>query len=208
MSTSPASQRLPAAERREALIEAALRVFSSGSYTGATTADIAREAGVSEPILYRHFACKRDLYFACLDETWKRFRDAFDAKIAELGDENAAAAVGISLIGMRAQKVLPPNLWVQAITEAGEDPEIRRYLRKHLRELHGFIELALERGKAAGGIPAERDSEAEAWLFIAGGLLLSVADRLGGLIDHDDLRRIARARHTWLTGRELPLKMS
>ena len=48
--------RLPAAERRQAIVEAAMTVFSTGSYSGATTADIAREAGVSEPILYRHFA--------------------------------------------------------------------------------------------------------------------------------------------------------
>ena len=44
-----------------------MMVFSTGSYSGATTAEIAREAGVSEPILYRHFASKRELYFACLD---------------------------------------------------------------------------------------------------------------------------------------------
>jgi AcrR family transcriptional regulator len=202
--TPTPAQRLPAAERRRALIEAALRVFSSGSYAGATTAEIAREARVSEPILYRHFASKLDLYLACLDATWERFRETYEAKIAELGEENAAAAVGISLIGMRAHKVLPSNLWVQALTEAGEEPEIRRYLRKHVRELHAFIRAALERAQAAGGIPRERDADAEAWIFIAGGLLLSVADRLGGLIEPDDLRRIARARHLWLTGRDVP----
>ena len=48
-----------------------MTVFSTGSYSGATTAEIAREAGVSEPILYRHFASKRELYFACLDEAWR-----------------------------------------------------------------------------------------------------------------------------------------
>ena len=56
-----ASRRLPAAERRRAIVRAALRVFSSTSYAGATTAEIAREAGVSEPVLYRHFASKRAL---------------------------------------------------------------------------------------------------------------------------------------------------
>jgi AcrR family transcriptional regulator len=54
--------RLPAAKRRLALIETALKVFSDGSYRGTTTAEIARAAGVSEPILYRHIASKRDLY--------------------------------------------------------------------------------------------------------------------------------------------------
>ena len=59
-----ASRRLPAAERRRAIVRAALRVFSSTSFAGATTAEIAREAGVSEPVLYRHFADKAELYLA------------------------------------------------------------------------------------------------------------------------------------------------
>ena len=64
--------RLPAAERRLAIIQTALRVFTEGSYRGTTTAEIARAAGVSEPILYRHFASKRDLYLAALDYVWAR----------------------------------------------------------------------------------------------------------------------------------------
>src|SRR5207248_11180252 len=57
--------RLAAEERRALLLETACHVFSRGSYRGVTTAEIAREAGVTEPVLYRHFASKRELYFAC-----------------------------------------------------------------------------------------------------------------------------------------------
>ena len=53
------------------MLDAACRVFFESSYRGATTAEIAREAGISEPILYRHFGSKRDLYLACLDEAWR-----------------------------------------------------------------------------------------------------------------------------------------
>ena len=67
-------QRLTAEARRQAVLDTACRVFSRSSYRGATTAEIAREAGISEPILYRHFGSKRDLYLACLDEAWASFR--------------------------------------------------------------------------------------------------------------------------------------
>ena len=60
--------KLPAAERRRAVVKAAARVFAEGSYRGTTTAEIARAVGCSEPILYRHFPSKRDLFFACVDE--------------------------------------------------------------------------------------------------------------------------------------------
>jgi AcrR family transcriptional regulator len=197
-----AAERLPAAERRQALVDAAMRVFSTGSYAGATTADIAREAGVSEPILYRHFASKRELYIACLDEVWRRTREQFDANLARLGDRESVKALGMTLFGMQRARVLPTNLWIQALTEAGEDAEIRRYLRRHVKELHDFIADAIRRGQEAGGVEDDRDPDAEAWVFVAGGLLLSVADRLGGVLDHETFLAIARARHRWLTGRE------
>ena len=70
-----AKPRLTADARRQAVLDTACRVFSRSSYRGATTAEIAREAGISEPILYRHFGSKRDLYLACLDEAWRSFRE-------------------------------------------------------------------------------------------------------------------------------------
>lgn len=200
--TASSAQRLPASERRQALIEAALRVFSTGSYAGATTAEIAREAGVSEPILYRHFESKRDLYVACLDEVWRRTQEQFAANLERLGPREAIKAIGMTLFGMQRQRILPTNLWIQALTEAGEDAEIRKYLRRHVRDLHDFIESAIRAGQDAGGVIDERDAEAEAWIFVAGGLLLSVADRLGTVLDHETFMKIARSRHRWLTGRE------
>ena len=81
--TPTTSTRLPAAQRRQALIATALRVFSEGSYRGTTTAEIAREAGVSEPILYRHFDSKRELYLACIDESWRRLRTVWEDAVAD-----------------------------------------------------------------------------------------------------------------------------
>lgn len=190
--------RLAAPERRSAIVEAALRVFSSGSYSGATTAEIAREAGVSEPILYRHFSSKRALYFACLDEAWQRLRDKMEAEAAQLGPVEAWRSMGPAT--MRELKATMPSLWMQAITEAGEDPEIRRYVRRHMRGVHDFVADALRRAQEAGGIPADRDPDAEAWIFVAGSLLVSVADRLGGLLGREDFAAIKAQRRRWLSG--------
>ncbi|MDQ2909540.1 MAG: TetR/AcrR family transcriptional regulator, partial [Actinomycetota bacterium] len=63
---SEARTRLSAKDRRAAVVETACRVFAKSSYHGSTTAQIARETGVTEPVLYRHFASKRELYLACL----------------------------------------------------------------------------------------------------------------------------------------------
>lgn len=196
--SSATGTRLPAPERRVAIVEAALRVFSEGSYAGATTAGIAREARISEPILYRHFASKRDLYFACLDEAWRRIRERIEAEIEAHGAAEGWKAIGPAT--MREMKVLLPSLWMQAITEAGEDAEIRRFVRTHMRQVHDFFADVLRKVQAEGGVHADRNPDAEAWIFVAGSLLVTVADRLGGLLSPEDFDAIKSERLRWLTG--------
>ncbi len=191
--------RLAASERRAALIDAALRVFAAGSYSGATTADIARAAGVSEPILYRHFASKRDLYFACIEETWAQLREAVEELVAQEDPSEWPLAVGKAVRGLR-ERCLPTHIWIQALSEAGEDPEVRRFLRRHFRDVHGFFADLLRRAQAAGGIPAERDPDAEAWIGLGIGLLRSVQDRLGGVVAEEDFAAISESRRAWLGG--------
>jgi AcrR family transcriptional regulator len=194
--THKAARRLPAEERRKAIVVAALRVFVSTSYAGATTADIAREAGVTEPVLYRHFASKRDLWLACLDVAWGETRAMLEEKIALFAGKRRTTA------GTESpwRSATMPNLWLQGLTEAGEDPVVRRAIRKHMREVHDVVAESLRRGQEAGVIPHDRDADAEAWVFIAGGLLRSVADRLGGVLTAADLEAISHARVRWLTG--------
>jgi len=201
-------RRLPAEERRRTIVQAALRVFSSGSYAGSTTAEIAREAGVSEPVLYRHFESKRDLWAACLDAAWDEFRAGFDGVVDELlaagGDTEGRGVLAGGLLVppsvARWKKALMPNLWIQGITEAGEDREIRRHVARHMRVAHDHVAAALRHGQELGVVPADRDPEVEAWVMIAGGLLRSVADRVGGLLDDDDLAAIQHERMRWLLG--------
>jgi AcrR family transcriptional regulator len=202
-------RRLTADERRRTLVQAALRVFSSGSYAGSTTAEIAREAGVSEPLLYRHFPSKRDLWAACLDAAWEEFREAFDRAaddlLASRRNENGHEATGPVRSGLllpaspaRWKKAMMPNLWIQGITEAGEDKEIRKHVARHMRAVHDHVAAAIRRGQGAGLIPADRNADAEAWVMIAGALLRSVADRVGGLLDDGDLAAIQHERMRWL----------
>lgn len=61
-----ANIRIPAVERRSQIVAAARRVFSRHGYDGAKTLQIAREAHVSEALLYRHFQSKLALYRAVL----------------------------------------------------------------------------------------------------------------------------------------------
>jgi AcrR family transcriptional regulator len=60
-------RRMRAPERREQLLAVARKVFASGGYQTVTMDDVARQAGVTKPILYDHFPSKRDLYRGLLE---------------------------------------------------------------------------------------------------------------------------------------------
>ena len=190
-------QRLSAVERRAAVLDSACGAFSAASYRGATTAEIAEAAGISEPILYRHFGSKRDLFLACLDETWSRFRLASEEAMAE-DPEGCLGRIADSYMASRA-RVRLVDLWVQALTVAPEDPTIARALKKQIREVHDFFAELIRGAQERGQVKADRDPVAEAWIFVAGGLLVTFDHRLGGILG-DDLARVRAERRRWMLG--------
>jgi AcrR family transcriptional regulator len=195
-----AAPRMAAADRRRHLVETALRLFAEGSYHGTTTAEIARAAGVSEPILYRHFASKRDLYLAALEHVWARTRETWEQALDEASDACAAIeAIGKGHVSVRSPKLQLAELWVQALGEASEDPELKRHLRSHMREVHDFVANLIRRGQEQGAIAEEPDPDSEAWIMLAGGILGMVGRRVG-LLDDKELAAIRAARLEWLRG--------
>ncbi len=192
--TAPVKPRLSAADRRQAVLETAGRVFSQSSYRGATTAEIAREAGITEPILYRHFGSKRDLYLACLDEAWRNLRSLAEQAIAD-APETCLGAVADAYMSKQA-KIRLVDLWIRALNEC-DDPVVAAALRAQVREVHDFFADMIRDGQARGVVHADRDPVAEAWMFVAGGLLATIDHRLGGLLG-DDLAAVRTQRRRWL----------
>ena len=177
------------------MLEAACRVFHDSSYRGATTAEITREAGITEPILYRHFGSKRDLYLACLDEAWRSFRELAESALAD-DPGGCLGAVSNAYIAKRS-KVRIIDLWIQGLAEASADPVIAKAVRAQIREVHAFFADVIRRGQEAGVIHPDRDAVAESWLFVAGGLLATIDHRLGGLLG-GDLDRVRASRRAWM----------
>jgi AcrR family transcriptional regulator len=65
-------RRMPRAERREQILDAATRAFARGGFTVTGLEEVATEAGISRVILYRHFASKTEMYQAVLDRACVR----------------------------------------------------------------------------------------------------------------------------------------
>jgi AcrR family transcriptional regulator len=69
-------KRLPASERKELILDAALRTFVEYGYHGAIMDTIAERANVTKPILYRHFPSKMDLLQAILERSGDELRSS------------------------------------------------------------------------------------------------------------------------------------
>lgn len=97
-------RRLPRAERREQILDAATRAFARRGFVATGLDDIAAEAGVTHVILYRHFASKGDLYRAVLDRACLRLADTVglenydDGTVSELLRAAAADPDGFRLL--------------------------------------------------------------------------------------------------------------
>lgn len=59
--------RMSSTERRSSIVQAAIGLFAQTGFRGTTTKQLAQAIGVSEPVLYMHFATKRDLYTAIIE---------------------------------------------------------------------------------------------------------------------------------------------
>jgi AcrR family transcriptional regulator len=184
--------RMPAEERREQILDAAEVAFSTRGYRDVGTAEVAAQAGVSEPTLYRYFASKRDLYLAMLE----RNADRLLATWREIAAASADAMTGLGEIGRWYFEQLQKNptpflLRARSLLEVAADEKLVNHSRRNFWATFDFIQSLYERARVAGQVPRDTDARAQAWLFMAVGGLLDQFLLMGleGL-DGAELRRM------------------
>jgi AcrR family transcriptional regulator len=87
--------RLPAAERRQQLLEIAMQEFSEHGYQGTAMNAIADAAGVTKPVLYQHFGSKRELFSELLRDIGDRLRDQVGKATAEADGPRQQVELGM-----------------------------------------------------------------------------------------------------------------
>ena len=82
-------QRVPAAERRDALIEAAVHEFAHGGLHGTPVDRIARQVGVAQPYVFSLFGSKRELFLAAVERGFELIGEVFEKVAADFDPETA-----------------------------------------------------------------------------------------------------------------------
>ena len=143
----PARKRVPAAERREELIAAAVHEFAHGGLHGTPVERIARRVGVAQPYVFSLFPSKLDLFLAALQRGFERVAETFRRAAAEYAEGRAAEDCEDALDAMgRAYKEMLIGdrdfLMLQHQSYAAcDDDVVRACVRRSYAEL---VDLARE----------------------------------------------------------------
>jgi AcrR family transcriptional regulator len=123
------TSRMTGDERREQILHIAIKLFSRNGFSGTTTKKIAAEAGISEAMVFRHFASKDELYHAILDH-----------KACEGGKFQPLALIN-EVIKSKDDYEVFYQLALNALKHHQDDPEFMRLLMHSALEGHELADM-------------------------------------------------------------------
>jgi AcrR family transcriptional regulator len=147
--------------RRDEILDAALEVFAQKGLHGASTEEIARAAGISQPYVFRLFGTKKELYLAvvarCFREALERFQRWAEGKRGE----EALHAIGAGYAELLQSDRTYLRAQMQAYA-ACDDPDIRAVVQNGYGDLVSYVE------RVSGA------DQATVTAFFAKGMLMNV----------------------------------
>lgn len=161
--TSHPKERMKSAERREAILQAAIAEFAKHGLHGTSTVDIAEQVGISQPYIFRLFGTKKKLFIAAINYAIADIMAAF-AKAVQTNPENSLDAMRESFNAFLVQ----PNrvlLMLQGFAAAA-DEDVRSVMRIRYQEIFDYAQ------QQSGA------SSQEVIDFLAAGLFLAVASAI------------------------------
>lgn len=192
-------RRLPAAERRAGILEAATSCFADRGFAGTTTASVAARAAVNEALVFRHFGSKQDLYLACVDAAWERLRARCDELYAQEPVQRHWRMPGRAFLELVHGEADVTRMWMRGLVETTGNDAIDDHLARLMTEVHAYVADVVGRSAKAGGLLPGRDPRVEAWTIVAFGLLgASLGTR--GLVERDVFDAVLASHREWATG--------
>lgn len=160
---------MPAAERREALVAAAVHEFAHGGLHGTSVQRVAERVGVAQPYVFALFGNKRELFLAALARSFERIAEAFRAAAADYREGKAWVECEdvLEAMGGAYRELLASDrdyLMLQHQAYAACDDEV---VRARARHCHAEVVTLAQQ---LSGAPSERIDD-----FIRHGMALNVA---------------------------------
>ena len=162
--------RLKAPERREQLIEVATKLFAKHGYEATTTAAIALAAGVTEPILYRHFKSKQELFVAIVKAVSEQTMQHWQELIA--GEDDPAEQIRRIAAEMPAhmEKLTDHYHVLHGALATSRDKKVLAVMREHYAQIEKFFSTVVTQGQKSGVFRKNVNPRGAAWQLILTGI--------------------------------------
>ncbi|MBX9681461.1 MAG: TetR/AcrR family transcriptional regulator [Gemmataceae bacterium] len=182
----PAAPRLRKTERKQQLLDHAKRLFLQLGYHHTTTEKIAHAAGVTEPVLYRHFESKKALFLEVLNEIrlatvlrWREVSSCLQDPARKL------EAIIDSYLGSTRSHAVEFRIMHRTLVET-DDAEIAACLRSFYLDSESLLSDVIRAGQEAGQFRSDLDPRVGAWEFIRSGLAYTLTLPLGVPLYQED----------------------
>jgi AcrR family transcriptional regulator len=162
--------RLKAPQRREQLMEVATKLFARNGYEATTTAAIALAAGVTEPILYRHFKSKQELFVAIVkavsDRTMKHWEDLIRG-IEDPAEQFRRIAADLP---QHMEKLADAYHVLHGALATSRDKKVLAVMKDHYVQIEKFFAKVIQDGQKTGVFRKNMQPRAAAWTLIISGI--------------------------------------
>jgi AcrR family transcriptional regulator len=159
-------RRLKAPQRKEQIIEVATRIFARHGYNAATTKAIAEAAGVTEPILYRHFNGKQEMFVAIARRMSKETLSHWEELIADEKSPQEQFRIIAREFPAHQRRLADAYNVIHGALATTHDRKVTNVLKEHYSRIEDFFLGIIRNGQAAGQFRSNLDPTVPAWQLI------------------------------------------
>lgn len=183
------TRRMPAAERKKQIMMSAIRVFARSTYHGATTKNIAEEAGVTEALLYRYFGSKREIFKEGIRHTAGRITRGLEEILKENEHRPMQAiwACADYFVAILESHHDLARMIFLVLAEMDQEDVREAYLPYQKRALNALKQSLLS-WQEKGYVDPELNVDDAAWLFFGSYILLAQLKQSHGAVRLDPKR--------------------
>ena len=151
-------------------MEVATKLFARNGYEATTTAAIALAAGVTEPILYRHFKSKQELFVAIVKAVSDRTMRHWEDLIRGVDDPSEQVRRIAAELPQHMEKLADAYHVLHGALATSRDKKVLAVMKKHYTQIEKFFTRVVQEGQRTGVFRKNMQPRSAAWTLIISGI--------------------------------------
>ena len=151
-------------------MEVATKLFARNGYEATTTAAIALAAGVTEPILYRHFKSKQELFVAIVKAVSERTMKHWEDLVRGVDDPNEQFRRVAADLPQHMEKLADAYHVLHGALATSRDKKVLAVMKEHYVQIERFFVKLIQDGQRSGVFRKNLQPRAAAWQLIISGI--------------------------------------